>query len=310
VGADARAQLFRGETPDGPAYAVKTSTGPQPGLAVADVLARRGVPGVPGPVRTRDGSLAARHATHLLSVVPWVGDRRGLDHGLDLHQWHALGSLLGEVHRTEPGDSALVGLPPAGHDAGTLVSAARSLGGRIAAGDPADLHVRALAGLWADGGAERLRAVADLAEASGRDEPAWEDAPIVVCHADPHLGNVLLDDAGEVWLVDWDDAVLAAPECDLMFAVGGVLATPSAAEHQAFAQGYGSVEVHPTRLRFHQAARALHDFVDFAHDVLATDRLTGDHRAWALEVLAGQLSRDGLVAYALGERRDSQWPTG
>jgi hypothetical protein len=38
LGADARAVLFRGETADGTAYAVKTSTAPQPGLAVADFL--------------------------------------------------------------------------------------------------------------------------------------------------------------------------------------------------------------------------------------------------------------------------------
>ena len=79
LGADARAVLFRGETADGSAYAVKTSTAPQPGLVVADFLAARGVPGVPGPVRARSGALVADHDGAAVSVVPWVdgdaGDR-------------------------------------------------------------------------------------------------------------------------------------------------------------------------------------------------------------------------------------------
>lgn len=84
--------------------------------------------------------------------------------------------------------------------------------------------------------------------------------------------------------------------------VGGVLATPTAADQAAFVEGYGPVRLDPVRLRYAQAARALHDFLDFADDVLATDRLPEADRRWSVEVLAGQLSPDGLVAFALGER--------
>ena len=38
LGADARASLWRGVTADDTSYAVKTSSAPQPGLAVADFL--------------------------------------------------------------------------------------------------------------------------------------------------------------------------------------------------------------------------------------------------------------------------------
>jgi spectinomycin phosphotransferase len=279
---------------------VKTSTGPQRGLAVMALLAARGVAGVPAPLRSRGGDLTTGLDGVGLSVVPWVGERRALDGGLRPAQWAALGRLLAEVHAT-PIDGPLTALPRAGHDPARWVWAVRALEADLRAADPADPAVLALRDLWATH-RHRVLAVADLAEACAGEAEAWRDAPVVVCHADPHLGNVQATDPDQVWLLDWDDAVLAQPEWDLMFVVGGVLATPTRAEQQAFAAAYGTWDPHPTRLRYAQSHRALEDFVDFAHDVLAVDRHPPAHRAWALEVLHGQVGPDGLVAFALGDR--------
>jgi spectinomycin phosphotransferase len=220
-------------------------------------------------------------------------------------------------------------LPVVSRDPRPLLTATRDLDERLATVGVDDPHVAALLGLWQTG-RERVLAVADLARTTAADTRAWADAPRVVAHTDPHPGNVLLGGAGDgddtaagadrstaapvsdgdaaagggdgVWLVDWDDAALATPEWDLMFVVGGVLATPTAADQAAFVEGYGPIELDPVRLRFAQSTRALHDLLDFAADVLATDRLPEADRRWSVEVLAGQLSPDGLVAFALGER--------
>jgi Ser/Thr protein kinase RdoA (MazF antagonist) len=53
----------------------------------------------------------------------------------------------------------------------------------------------------------------------------------VLCHADLHTWNVLVDSVGDLWIADWDEAVLAPRERDLMFVVGGIghgLVTPAA----------------------------------------------------------------------------------
>ena len=321
MGADARASLFRGVAGDGRGYAVKTSTGPQPGVAVAGHLAAAGVPGVPAPLPSLDGGLTSDRQGVRLSLVPWVSDRRGLDVGLDPGHWRSLGTLLAAVHQVPVDIPGLRALPTAGHDPDPLLvrldELDRRLGamvpGRLAAGAATDVeaepstvgdpHVAVLLRLW-EADRERVLAVGEVARTTAADSPAWTDAPRVVAHTDPHPGNVLLadeDDPG-VWLVDWDDAALATPEWDLMFVVGGVLATPSPADQAAFVEGYGPVRPDPVRLRYAQSTRALHDFLDFADDVLATDRLPEADRRWSVEVLAGQLSRDGLVAFALGER--------
>ena len=53
-------------------------------------------------------------------------------------------------------------------------------------------------------------------------ELAGEPFPLVLCHADLHTWNVLVDAGGRLWIADWDEAVLAPRERDLFFVVGGI----------------------------------------------------------------------------------------
>ena len=45
----------------------------------------------------------------------------------------------------------------------------------------------------------------------------------IVCHFDIHAGNILIDDDGSLYIVDWDDPILAPKERDLMYIGGGLL---------------------------------------------------------------------------------------
>jgi thiamine kinase-like enzyme len=67
-----------------------------------------------------------------------------------------------------------------------------------------------------------IRTLVDRAEALGQWLQATA-APLVLCHADIHTGNVLLDTANNLWIVDWDETMLAPKERDLMFVVGGII---------------------------------------------------------------------------------------
>jgi spectinomycin phosphotransferase len=339
LGADPRASLFRGVTADGTAYAVKSGSAPQPGLVVADFLAGRGVRGVPAPVRTRTGGLVATDDDRTVSVVPWVDGDRAIEVGLTAAQWRSLGELLATVHATAPGPP-LVGVPPGlrvdRHDPSSEVGRARAFPRQLAAAvaqAPSDPLLAELAAVW-DTGGQRVLEVAALAVSTARSS-VWAGTEPVVCHADPHHGNLLLEPdtfagAGDgVWLVDWDDAVLAPREADLIFVVGGVFsfAPITSSEVDSFFEGYtpasGGVtrrDLDPTRLTHYRSTRALTDFLDFADDVLdlalgadpgrdgdvgvgpagdPCDREAG--RAAALRIATGALSPEGLVTITLSE---------
>ena len=43
-----------------------------------------------------------------------------------------------------------------------------------------------------------------------------------LCHTDIHGGNILVGNTDDLYIVDWDDPLLAPKERDLMFIGGGI----------------------------------------------------------------------------------------
>ncbi|GAB3472952.1 phosphotransferase family protein [Nocardiopsis coralliicola] len=232
-----------------------------------------------------------------LSVAPWIEGPTAMDTGLDAGGWRAFGALLAALHALDPGDELRAALPRERFDAGYW--AAEFL--RVdAAADrpPADATAEHAAALWEKHRAAlhtaHRTALAAAAELQGR---AAEFAS-VPCHADPHLGNVLASQDGPV-LIDFDDAVLAPPERDLMFVLGGgVLAgqPASAADQDHFASGYGTLRPDPRLLTYYRCLRTLEDAAELADAALDPDAAD---RAFALHHLSGLFSPTGLLAQAV-----------
>lgn len=127
------------------------------------------------------------------------------------------------------------------------------------------------------------------------------------CHADPHLGNVILTGEGPV-LIDFDDAVLAPAERDLMFVLGGgVLADlPVTPEHQTdFLNGYGGVggvrEIDTELITYYRGLRTLEDVAEPASVVLDPGAPAED-REGNLGYVNDVLSPAGLLAQTLAGR--------
>jgi spectinomycin phosphotransferase len=92
--------------------------------------------------------------------------------------------------------------------------------------------------------------------------------PAVLCHADIHTGNVIVGVDGQVWFVDWDEAILAPIERDLMFAVGGIsekLVSP--AEEAQFLAGYGAAPIDPVTLAYYRYTWAVGDIGSYGEQV-------------------------------------------
>ncbi|WP_201447093.1 phosphotransferase enzyme family protein [Conexibacter woesei] len=306
-GADAAAEVRRGLASDGAGYAVKWSGGGTPvALLVAARLAECGVPGVLAPVATRAGRLWSEHDGRRLSLVPWAPGIGALDGELTARRWRRYGALLAQVHATPPSDAVLRTLPREPHDPERWAAPARALGPAVEAaaadaGATADPLVRALAEQWRGGAAAVVAALLDRADALGRVLRA-QQATEVVCHGDPHLLNVLVSGDEDVWLIDWDDAVLAPRERDLMFVLGGVLPfAPVGAQEQAwFFDGYGPVDVDPDRLAYYRCVRALEDLAGPAEEVLDVGGRGDRQRADALGTFSSVLSPTGLARLVLG----------
>ncbi|MCP2256444.1 spectinomycin phosphotransferase [Streptoalloteichus tenebrarius] len=308
-GADVAAEVWRGETADGASYAVKWSGGGSPaGLALPAWLAENAVPGIVAPMRARHGALWSEREGRRLSLVPWVSDVGALDRGLSARQWTAYGELMARVHATHVTSAVSEFLPREVDAHERWVADVHALDGRLrepAATTSPDPLVRALVEEWR-AATELVSALVGATRVLSRDAAVRNPPEVVVCHGDPHLGNLLVGDDERVWLIDWDDAVLAPRERDLLFVLGGVLdfAPVGEREQSWFLAGYGPVDVDPVRLAYHRCVRALEDLVVPAAQVVEPDRHQDQERAEALSIFRGVLSPTGLARRAFASLRD------
>jgi spectinomycin phosphotransferase len=280
AGADVAAEVWRAGS-----YAVKWSGGgTEAGPRVMAYLT--GVRGVPAPVRTRSGELWSEREGRRLSVVPWIAGERAAETGLTLAQWTSYGGLLAEVHRIEaPADLRAV-LPAINPINARMPALVRSVEARLAT--PKDAIEEELAAVWK----ANSDTIATIVEQTARRDLGGAS---VICHADPHLGNVLVT-ADQLWLIDWDDVVLAPREQDLLFFLGGMgsLGPTTKAQEEAFFTGYGPIDLDPTRLTYYRCARALEDIA-----LWADQTIDGPDRGDCLRILEGVLSPEGLAVRAV-----------
>lgn len=303
-GADENAATWHGVATGGGAYAVKLTSGGSPaGLVVPAHLARHGVRGVPAPVPATDGRVFTGHDGRRLSLVPWVGDRRAAG-GMTEARWRAYGVLLATVHATaiSPEVAAVLPVDTYRHDRSTAL--VRTLDARLAGPPPGDDIGRAALDAWrrVTGDANALLGGAD--ELGG--ELRARGVPGVICHADPHLANVRLGGGDGLWLIDWDDAMLAPPELDLMLLLGGMgnLGPVTAGERSWLLDGYGRIDPYPELVAYFRCRRALEDCAGWAAQALDAERWTPAERTFALGVVGSVTGPDGLVALALSGLRE------
>jgi spectinomycin phosphotransferase len=121
----------------------------------------------------------------------------------------------------------------------------------------------------------------------------------VVCHADIHAGNLLID-GDTLYIVDWDTLILAPKERDLMFIGAGIDNVWRSAREQAlFYQGYGATEIHPQALAYYRYERIVEDIAAYCQQLLLTDQ-GGEDRPEGLRQLVGQFQPGAVIEIAFG----------
>jgi spectinomycin phosphotransferase len=297
-GADPKARLWRATSADGRVLALKTSDGGSPiGAKLMTLLSASGVPGVPGPLATLEGDPSSVRDGVRLTVLPWIESGPS---ELRRDDWASVGAILARVHG-QAVTPELAALVPKDEDYVEHVlevapRTGKSLRHRLTGPGQRDAPVQELAMLWRSAGP----LFAHLLDAARQLRDELPPAPQVLCHADPHKGNLLVDPSHRVWLLDWDDALLAPRERDLVFPLGGVgfFGPSDDAGKQAFHDGYGPLSIDPRRFAYYLALRALEDLGSWALDVCAV-RAEETSRRRALAVVEECLSSRGIVTVAV-----------
>jgi spectinomycin phosphotransferase len=223
-----------------------------------------------------------------------------MEHGMADRQWIEYGRLLQQVHRTVlPPDLARIMQRESFTPAGS--GAVRRLDAHIGERAYADPAAGALATFWQARRAE-IRALLERAEDLGqrlaRAAPAF-----VLCHADVHTANVLLDADQRVWIADWDETILAPVERDLMFVVGGISSDLVGPREEAlffrgYGQGYGVSTVDPLALAYYRYAWAVGDIGAYGEEVFCRPDLGPISRRAAVDQFSRLFAPGNIVTLA------------
>ncbi|MBN2479597.1 MAG: aminoglycoside phosphotransferase family protein [Parachlamydiales bacterium] len=270
LGADMNASMYRAQTLDGTSYFVKLKRGHQHDVCVTllALLQMAGIQHIIPPVKTIHGKPILHIKDYTLIVYPFVEGRDAFSYTLTNDQWIALGKVLRQVHEFEPPPSVYGQIRRETYSP-KWQETVRSLYSHLRTKQSGDEMTLKLIAFMNEHDAEIHRLV-DRAE--GLREVIRHQSPkFVLCHSDIHGGNVLVDRNGVIYIVDWDEPIMAPKERDLMFIGGGVANVwNNPHEENFFYKGYGKTEINRTILAYYRHERIVEDIAHYGQCLLLT----------------------------------------
>ena len=297
LGADMNASVYKAETQDGLSYFVKLKRGHRHDMSVAilALLQASGIQQIIPPIKATDGELTQHINDFTLTVYPFVDGQNGFCYNLTDDQWVALGKVLRQVHEFD--------VPPPIKDrirkeiySDKWREAVRSLEAHIdgrPAGDEPALKLQA----FMKEHKAVIHRLVDRAESLSQ-KIQKQSHEFVLCHSDIHGGNVLIDGNGAIYIVDWDEPIMAPKERDLMFIGGGVANTwNNPREEEFFYKGYGKAKINMTILAYYRHERIVEDIAEYGHALLLTTA-GGEDRQEMCKHFMDMFEPDGVVDIA------------
>lgn len=267
-GADMNASVYKAEAHDKTSYFVKLKRGSYNDISIAilELLHDSGIHQVISPLKTIHGLSTQLIEDFTLIVYPFVEGQNGFSRNLTDNQWFQLGKVLRQVHELEVPSSMQNRMRREDYSS-KWRDIVRSLYIHLETepiGDEIGLR------LWRFMKENMLaiRRLVDRAEQLCQ-KLQNQSTKFVLCHSDIHGGNVLMDENDTIYLVDWDDPIMAPKERDLMFIGGGVANVwNKSSEEMLFYEGYGETEVNLTALAYYRHERIVEDIALYGQELL------------------------------------------
>ena len=309
LGADANTAVYRVEDASGAPYFFKLRLGNfhETSLLVPQFLHERGVRQVIPPVKTLAGALWARmdldEPDSSVSTVlyPFITGTDGWDSPLTAAQFREFGAALRGVHSAPlPADlRARIAAETFSDRFREQVRAYQSQAEGTAFADPIAAEMASVLRARRREIDHAVRRAGELAALLLAQDPGSPELPFVLCHSDIHGGNLLLAADGSLYIIDWDEPILAPKERDLMFigaGIGGVWDTPR--EEALFYAGYGAAPVNRSAIAYYRYERIIQDIAAFCDQILPTTGLTPD-RAQGLRYFASAFGPGSVLDRAV-----------
>ena len=259
-GLDSNAVVYRVINERGESYLLKVRfSGPfyEPGCLIPHFLQEHGISSVVSPLTTKKETLWTEAGEWKVILYPFIkGDTRWT--GMADNQWQELGEIFKQIHHVNP--PPIKSLRRENFNPAQYVQWVRDFAANlIHTQQNASESIQKVCAAW---NAHRSAIDAAVASLETLGEVLQKrNLPQVLCHADLHPANLLREDhSGRVFVIDWDEVMLAPKERDFIF-----IREPQA---EAFFKGYGGkANVDWMALSYYLWERVIQDVIAFTRDI-------------------------------------------
>ena len=272
LGADRNTAVYRAVGDDGTNYFVKLRSGnfDEITVAIPKLLHDQGIKQVIAPIVTESGALWALLGDFQMALFPFVVGHNGYEIPLTDEHWIELGQVLKGLHTAAlpPEIAARIPREPYSGQWRTIVKQFQAQVETTSFDDPVSAALADLLKAQEPTISTLVRRAERLGEVLQKQPPQF-----VLCHADIHAANLLIEADSTLHVVDWDTVILAPKERDLMFVAGaqfGDERTPEQ-EEDIFYKGYGQVKTNPVALAYYRYERIVEDIASYSEEIFLTD---------------------------------------
>lgn len=274
LGADMDASVYKIQTHDKSSYFVKLKRNIMKhnydiNVTIQILLHDAGIKEVISPITTKHGQPTQHIDDFILIVYPFIEGIDGFSRNLNNDQWVTLGKALRQIHEYNIPLSIKNQIKHESYSSiwrDTVRSIYVHIEAQSVVNDAISLQLLA----FMKKHKAIIQRLVDRAEQLSR-KVRQQSPQFMLCHADLHAGNVLIEKDNTIYIVDWDQPTMAPKERDLMFIGGGVANVWNNPYEEAFFyKGYGKTEINMTILAYYRHERIVEDIALYSQKLLLT----------------------------------------
>lgn len=298
LGADFNTAVYRITTSDQTDYFLKLRSDKflEASVSVPKSLADLGMKQVIAPIPTKTGELWANLASFKAMLYPYVDGHNGVDTKLSDDHWVQFGATIKKLHSADTPSSITNDVPKE-----TFPSKWRETIKAFLKRIESEVFEEPVAvkmALFLKSKSSEILKFVERAEALAI---LLQKQPLdyVLCHADMHGWNLIVDKENALYIVDWDTLIFAPKERDLMFIGAGIWDSGITAseEESRFYKGYGQTEINHDLLAYYRFERIIQDIGDYCEYIFLSDE-GGDDRVQCFEHLQPVFLPNGAIERA------------
>lgn len=270
MGADANASVYKVNAANNTDFFLKIRQGQShdTSVMILELLHQAGIQQIILPIKTIEGHATTFFKGFTFILYLFVEGQNAFTHNLNDEQWFNLGKTLRKIHEINVSESIQNQLRYEAYSS-QWRDAVRAFYSQNEI-EPVNDEIALNFLEFMKENKPTIQRLVDRAEELSQ-KILDLSSKFVLCHSDIHGGNVLVDRNDAIFIIDWDDPIMAPKERDLMFIGGGVANVWNKAhEEKLFYEGYGMTEINSALLAYYRLERIVEDIALFTQSLLFT----------------------------------------